>query len=75
MGGDTSPHSETKKMPDVNYPSGIFSRYTTKTELCVTVISLSLGFFRFQSLHGISEIPKNFSLSRRPKSTPERIRG
>jgi hypothetical protein len=28
--------------------------------------SLSLGFFRFQGLNGISEIPKNFGLSRRP---------
>jgi len=28
--------------------------------------SLSSGFFRFQSLHGISEIPKDIGLSRRP---------
>ncbi len=26
----------------------------TKTELCVTVVSLSSGFFRFQSLNGMS---------------------
>src|SRR2546421_4235277 len=30
------------------------------------VVSSSLGFFRFQGLNGISEIPKNFGLSRRP---------
>jgi hypothetical protein len=28
--------------------------------------SSSLGFFRFQGLNGITEIPKNFGLSRRP---------
>jgi hypothetical protein len=33
--------------------------------------SLSLGFFRFQGLNGITEPPKSFSLSRRP--TPRNL--
>jgi hypothetical protein len=36
-------------------------------ELCVTVLySLSLGFFRFRGLNGMSEIPKDLRVSRRP---------
>ena len=31
--------------------------------------SLSLGFFRFRGLNGISEIPKDFGLSRRPSAS------
>ena len=45
-----------KEMPDVDL--AIVIRHcrcaAAKTELCVTVSSLSFGFFQFQSLHGIS---------------------
>src|SRR6266404_4095542 len=44
-----------------------FSRCAAKTELCVTVVSLSPGFFQFRGLHGLSVddvSPSGFS--RRP---------
>src|ERR1700687_3983382 len=48
-----------------------FSRCAAKTELCVTVqISLGSGFFRFQSLHGMSTSDESIDspegVSRRP---------
>jgi len=46
-----------RKMPDVDVESNpaFSSRCAAKTELCVIrVISLGSGFFRFQSLHGMS---------------------
>jgi hypothetical protein len=33
-----------------------FSRCAAKTELCVTVVSLSPGFFRFRGLNGIFKL-------------------
>src|SRR6476661_5657218 len=47
-----------------------FSNLSATPELCVTVLySLSLGFFRFRGLNGMSEIPKNFGVSRRPSAS------
>jgi hypothetical protein len=49
-------------------PSGILESTNQQKLNCALPFrfSLSSGFFRFQSLHGISEIPKEIGLSRRP---------
>ena len=41
----------------------------TKTELCVTRRFFGSGFFRFQSLHGMSEFLRDPRVSRRPVPT------
>jgi len=35
----------------------------------LVVFSLSLDFFRYRGLNGMSEIPKNFGVSRRPSAS------
>ena len=49
-------------------PSGILEPANKQKLNCALPFrfSLSLGFFRFQGLNGISETPKDFRLSRRP---------
>jgi hypothetical protein len=58
-----------KKMPDSGEGRPAFQESAIKQKLNCALpfrYSLSLGFFRFRGLNGITEIPKNFSLSRRP---------
>ena len=49
-------------------PSGILASAIKQKLNCALPFrsSLSLGFFRFRGLNGISEIPKDIGLSRRP---------
>src|SRR5438128_810734 len=52
-------------------PSGILESAIKQKLNCALPFrfSLSLGFFRFRGLNGISEIPKDVGLSRRPVLT------
>ena len=58
------------KMPDGLGPSGILIVDLQQRLNCALPFqsSSSLGFFRFQGLNGITKIPKNFGLSRRPSA-------
>ena len=58
----------TRKCRMAKAPSGILESTTKQKLNCALPFrsSLSLGFFRFRGLNGISEIPKDIGLSRRP---------
>ncbi len=69
-----SPSEELRpqqKMPDGTGPSGIIESAIKQKLNCALPFrySLSLGFFRFRGLNGISKTPKEFGLSRRPIQT------
>src|ERR1043166_2597819 len=60
-----------KQKAGQHQPSGFFKVCESATpELCVTVLySLSLGFFRFRGLNGISEFSRDPRVSRRPSAS------
>jgi hypothetical protein len=61
-------------MPDGFRPSGM-SHVLQQRLNCALPFqsSSSLDFFRFRGLNGITEIPKNFDLSRRPIQSRARV--